>query len=149
MNQQPIRKQFHARDVHRELLGERNYSFSYVLGEAWEVIEALWKRDIKEAKEELRQVWYGLQMQYYQLTGHNIRLRGCNDCVQSFFDRRKVWKKIFRKFGEEFSSDYLKNGSNYMRPHKIQAALGLAHVHITLQHAERLAKQIAKGKFNK
>ena len=147
MKQETIRnkKQFHARDVSRELLGGRKYSFFYVLGECREVLEALWQRNPKEAMEELSQVWYGLQMQYFQITGHNIRLRGCNACVQEFFDRRKVWKKIFQKFEEEFSSDYLKNGSNYMRPHKIQAALGHAHKHITMKHAERLVSQIKKG----
>jgi hypothetical protein len=133
--------------VKHELLSGRNYDFSYVLGETLEVFEALWKLDFKEAKSELQQVWYGLQMQVHQITGIDFRLTWCADVVQSFYDRRIIWREIFAEFDTEFKNEYLVNGSNWQRPHKVVLALGLAGITVTEQWAkERVACLIVEKK---
>lgn len=137
-----------ASKIKEELLSGRNYSFSYVLGEVLEVFEALLKLDFAEALTELRQVWYGLQMQFFQLTGVDFYLTGCEDVVQSFYDRRIVWRMIFDSLDREFKNKYLVNGSNWERPHKIVAALGLAGVTINAEMAERMVKWLKARKLS-
>lgn len=141
MNNLTKSKNRRASEIHQELLNGRNYSFSYVLGEMAEVLEALFKADISEMAMEISQVWYGLQMQWYQWTKWDFRLIGCKAMVDDFYARREIWKRIFGIYGKPFSSDYLVNGSNYNRPHKIQKALALAGVYISMTRAEDIAQE--------
>lgn len=131
--------------VHHELLGGRSFPFSYILGEMFEVLEALAKLDFKEAAMEASQVLYAIQMYFYQLTRIDFTLLCCSKVVQGFYDRRKVWHRIFDLYHTPFYNDYLYHGSNYMRPVKIKKALELAGVDIDLQSAEEILKEILKN----
>ena len=140
----PMKYRRKASTVSKDLLNNRKYGCKYLFGEILEVFEALGKLDFVEAKMELQQVWFAIQMLYYQNTGHDFYLRGVEEQVQSFYDRRIIWLKVFAYFGarEKFNNDCLVNGSNYMRPHKIIKALEIAGVYCSPYLAETLVEMI-------
>jgi hypothetical protein len=131
--------------VYGDILGDRNHSTSYhikhAFNETLEVIEALLKLQFKEARLELQQVIFGYSMWAYQLTGIDFYLWGCEDTVEEFYNRRKVWLEIFQLYDLEFKSEYLDNGSNFRRPHKIKEAMGRAGLHINNMLASSLSRK--------
>lgn len=145
MNKHNRRK---ASVVHKDILGGRKSPISYHLkhgfNETLEVLEALSRLQFKEANLELQQVIFGYSMWLYQLTGKDFYLRGCNDAVQEFYNRRKIWLEIFGLYNLEFKSEYLDNGSNFRRPHKIKEALRRAGLEINNILANSLSRKYTR-----
>jgi hypothetical protein len=115
-----------ASDVSEELLGGRKYPFSYSTGEMQELVEALRDMDKEGIKEEWQDVLYALQMYGHQNTGVDFKLRGVDDTLEKFRNRRAIWQKLFGSKGLEFDKQYLQGGSNYRKPEKIRNAFRLA-----------------------
>jgi hypothetical protein len=131
--------------VHGDILGGRKHPISYHIKHAFnetvEVFEALFKLQFREAHLELQQVIFGYSMWLYQITGVDFYLWGCNDTVEEFYNRRKVWLEIFRLYDLEFKSEYLDDGSNFRRPHKIKEAMRRAGFHINNMLAGSLSRK--------
>lgn len=125
-------------EVHNEILGGKDQQWLSIVREAIELMEAVIKWDEAEMCLEFQQVLYALQMQAYQITGIDFQLRGCSSAVEGFYTRRRVWFEIFNEFQVPFKSEYLENGSNYKRAHKIKKALELAGVAIDTKQAVQL-----------
>jgi hypothetical protein len=137
-----------ASTVHQDILGGKRrtigYHISHGFNETLEVLEALRRLQIGEARLELQQVIFGFSMWLYQLTGKDFYLWGCSDAVQEFYNRRKVWLEIFKLYDLEFRSEYLDGGSNFRRPYKIKEALRLAGMHINDILANSLSSKYTK-----
>lgn len=129
---------YRASKIYKELLGGNRQSFKCILTEIFEVFEALGIGDFKEAAKEFRQVLFELEMHLHHFTGLDFNLKFCGDVVDGFYARRKVWLKMFEEYDILFKSSYLKNGSNYQRPYKIQLAFQLAGFNMCIEKAEAL-----------
>jgi hypothetical protein len=139
---------YKASIVHQDILGGKRrsigYHVSHWFNESLEVLEALSRLKVGEAKLELQQVIFGFSMWVYQATGKDFYLWGCSDAVQEFYNRRKVWLEIFHLYDLEFHSEYLDGGSNFRRPYKIQAALKCAGMHINDLLAGSLSRKYTR-----
>jgi len=137
-----------ASTVHADILGGTqrtiSYHVSHGFNESLEVLEALSRLQLREARLELQQVIFGCSMWLYQLTGKDFYLWGCNDAVQEFYNRRKVWLEIFKLYDLEFKSEYLDGGSNFRRTHKIKEALRQAGMHINNILANSLSRKYTR-----
>lgn len=137
-----------ASTVYTDILGGKRHSVGYYVkhgfNESVEVLEALSRLQFKEAYTEFQQVMFGCEMWLYQLTSKDFYLVGCNDAVQEFYARRKIWLEIFALYNLEFKSEYLDNGSNFRRPHKIKEALKRAGLHINNILANSLSRKYAR-----
>ena len=122
------------------VMSGRRYPVTHWLGEIVEVLEALLKRDSKEARMEFQQVLWGIQILIHQRTGLDFKIRFCDDVILEEIARRKTWKKIFNKFDIEFKNDYLTSGSNFRRFRKIQDALKKAGVTVSDKQAIQLVE---------
>jgi hypothetical protein len=129
---------YRASRVYTELFDGHRQSFKCLITEIFEVFEALHILDFKEAAKEFRQVLFEVQMHLYHYTKLDFTLRLCSDVVDGFYTRRKVWLKMFENYNVPFKSQYLKNGSNYKRAHKIVLAFKLAGFIISEEAAENL-----------
>lgn len=127
-----------ASSVFVEILGRRPQKCSSIFVEIAEVFGALFKWDIPELKLEYEQVLYAIQMQVYQWSNIDFYLVGCDNAVEGFYKRRDVWLNIFNRYNVEFKNEYLEEGSNYKRAHKIKRALELAGVHIGAREASEI-----------
>ena len=127
-----------ASSVFVEILGGRPQKWTSIFIELAEVFEALFKWDILELKLEYEQVLYAIQMQLHQWLGVDFYLRGCSNAVEGFYRRRDVWLNIFNRYNVEFKNEYLQEGSNYKRAHKIKKALELAGVKIGAREASEI-----------
>jgi len=137
-----------ASNVHKDILGSKKRSIGYHIrhgfNETLEVFEALSRLQCREARLELQQVMFGVQMFVYQLIGKDFYLLGCDDAVQEFYNRRKIWLEIFGLYALEFKSEYLDNGSNFRRPHKIKEALRRAGLEINNILANSLSRKYTR-----
>jgi len=119
-----------AKDIQKELLGDNKYNSSYLTSELGELAAEIKKRDWPAIKDEAGDVAFASQMIAHQKSGINFPMIGADGSIKKFQDRRKIWKQIFKDHGGEFHTDYLKGGSNYARPLKVQQALGMAGIKI-------------------
>jgi hypothetical protein len=124
-----------ASEVYRDILGGKSQKWTSIFSELRELLEALIKLDLKEARLEGQQVLYALQMQLYQITDIDFYLQHCTEVVEGFYFRRDVWLEIFKEYNTPFKNEYLENGSNYKRIHKIKKALELAGVKVSTKEA--------------
>lgn len=101
------------------------YTWRDVYGEVLELVEALLKGDVQEAREEFWDValaaqglahTHGWSFTMIMPMGHLVK----------FARRRKVWERIFRKEGLLFDTKYWVAGSNHKKPAKVTAALSMA-----------------------
>lgn len=128
-----------AKDVQKDILGDNRYDSSYLTSELKELGAELKKRDWPAVKDEVGDVMYSAQMIAHQKTGLNFPMIGADGSIKKFQDRRAIWKQIFKDHGGEFHTDYLKGGSNYARPEKVQKALGMAGITISNEQAAELS----------
>ena len=143
---------YKASVVHNDILGGKQYPVKYYVKhsftELWEVIEALAKLNLKEAKLEAQQVIFGLEMWLYQTTKKDFDMFFCNGAIEEFYYRRTVWLELFGLFDLEFRSEYLDNGSNFRRPHKIRQAFFAAGMYLHELHARLLSRKYIKQEMN-
>ena len=113
-----------------------------------ELGEEIKKRDWPAIKDEAGDVMYSAQMIAHQKSGINFPMIGADGSIKKFQDRRAIWKQIFKDHGGEFHTDYLKGGSNYARPEKIQKALGMAGIKIDNDTAASVSRRHTEKQAN-
>jgi hypothetical protein len=128
-----------TKDLTRDIMGGRQYPVSYLTGELAELGEAVKNRDWENFKEEAGDSAYAAQMIAGQRTGLNLPVFGADKVIKKFYDRINNWKQIFDQKGVPFSVDYLKGGSNYAKPEKIQKVFELAGNPISEHEAKNIA----------
>lgn len=132
-----------AKDIQKEILGDNKYNSSYLTSELKELGAELKKRDWPAVKDETSDVMFSAQMIAHQKTGLNFPMIGADGAIKKYQDRRAIWNQIFKDHGGEFHTDYLKGGSNYTRPEKVQKALGMAGITIDKEQAGRVSAKHA------
>lgn len=131
-----------TRQVFSELLEGEHRTLSQVWQEIREAYDAYGAgRRSPEFKIELAQALYEVQMQVFRFTGLDFVLRGCQEAVQGYYNRRVVWAHIFMDAGVPFKGSYLKEGSNYRRPWKVKQALAYAGKEISVKEAIALSEK--------
>lgn len=135
-----------AKDVQRDFLGDNQYDTSYLTSEVKELGQEVKKRSWSGIKDETGDVAFCAQMLAHQKTGLNFPLVGADGSIKKFQDRRAVWNQIFKDHGSQFHTDYLKGGSNYARPEKVQRALGMAGITISDEQARQVSARHATVK---
>jgi hypothetical protein len=131
-----------ARDIRQEVIGGRKYPLSYLTGEAQELGEALWNRDVPGIKEEFGDTAYAAQMLLSQTTNTNLPMIFSKDVISKFRKRNAIWKKYFDEAGIPFSVDYLSGGSNFAKPSKVKAVFGLAGRELSDEEAQALSSRM-------
>lgn len=111
------------------------YPVSYTLGELKELLVELVRLNAAGIREEFQDVAYGLQLLIHQRLGIDFELRLCEAVVQKFISRLQIWERIFSAESIPFDRAFLKGGSNWEKPYKVQAALALAGVTVTPERA--------------
>ena len=139
-----------AKDVQKDILGDNKYDSSYLTSELKELGAEIKKRDWPAIKDEVGDVAFSAQMIAHQKSGINFPMIGADGSIKKYMDRRAIWKQIFKDHGGEFHTDYLKGGSNYARPLKVQQALGMAGIKIddaaaSAVSAKHMEKSSAEG----
>jgi hypothetical protein len=135
---------YRASRIYTELFDSNSQSFKCLITEVFEVFEALYVLDFKEAAKECRQVLFELQMHLYHYTRLDFNLKFCNDVVDGFYARRKVWLKMFEEYDVLFKPSYLKNGSNHQRAYKIKLAFQLAGFNMSDEKAQKLKEKYSE-----
>jgi hypothetical protein len=100
-----------------------NIMFKNIISEVKELFEA---RNLEDVKEEFGDVLYFSYCWLYCKFGINLPMIGAMSSVGKFTIRLDFWEFIFKVNGFEFDPKYLINGSNYLKPEKINAALDMA-----------------------
>lgn len=122
-------------DANKEIMGDKKYPMSSFTSEVEELGDAIRNMDRDNLHEELHDVAWTGQAMLHQNTGLNFPLVAGHPSLEKYRERDRVWHDIMDRFGIEHHSDYLSGGSNFRKPRKIVAALGLAGKDITEQEA--------------
>lgn len=131
-----------AGDALQEITGGKPYPVSYATGEAKELGEELLKMRPSGIREESSDLAYALNMLGHQATGLNHPMIGGQYALNKFRARNKIWQDAMESKGVPFSVDYLEGGSNYHKPHKIQAAFAAAGHELSDEEAEALSQEM-------
>lgn len=99
-----------------------------VFDEVKELLVEIKNLDIVAIKDELADVFYFATCATYYSTGINLPIIMGEYSVSKIQARFDEWEKIFNKNGLYFDKKYLVNGANYLKEHKVQAALDLARL---------------------
>lgn len=135
-----------SKDLHRDVTNGRHYPFSFLTGEAKELVDAIKNRDMANFKEEIGDTSYAAQMLAAQLTGLNHPVYAD---LSKFYDREKVWKEMFKEKGSSYHPKHMEGGSNYAKASKIIKAFSSAGIKVDQKEAERLANHYTGGKMEK
>lgn len=135
-----------SKDLHRDVTNGRHYPFSFLTGEAKELVDAIKKRDMANFKEEIGDTSYAAQMLAAQATGLNHPVYAD---LSKFHNREKIWKDIFKEKGSTYHPKHMEGGSNFAKPSKIIKALASAGISISQKEAEKLANKYTGGKMEK
>lgn len=100
-----------------------NIGWKEVKGEIVEVIEAT---TLAEVKEEVADVLYFAYCAIEGNFGINLPMIGAQPTIEKVMSRIETWKGIFKEQDLTFDQKYLINGSNYLKPAKVEKALQLA-----------------------
>ena len=146
LNKQANYKWYNSKDLHRDVTDNRHYPFSYLTGEAKELIDAVKNRDWENFKEEIGDTTYAAQMLAAQATGLNHPVYAD---LKKFYDRKKVWEDLFAEKGGIYHPRHMQAGSNYAKASKIIKALQSAGIKVNQTEAERLANKYTGGKMEK
>jgi cytidylate kinase/NTP pyrophosphatase (non-canonical NTP hydrolase) len=139
-------KWYKSKDLHRDVTNGRHYPFSYLTGEAKELVDAVKNRDMANFKEEIGDTSYAAQMLLAQATGLNHPVFAD---LSKFHDREKVWKDMFKEKGGTYHPKHMEGGSNYAKASKIIKAFQSAGIKVDQKEAERLANHYTGGKMEK
>ena len=146
VNKEAEYKWHNSKDLHRDVTNGRHYPFSFLTGEAKELVDAIKNRDMANFKEEVGDTTYAAQMLAAQATGLNHPVYAD---LSKFHNREKVWKDIFREKGSTYHPKHMEGGSNFAKPSKIIKALASAGIRISQKEAEKLANKYTGGKMEK
>jgi hypothetical protein len=103
-----------------------SYRLSDVASELKELLEEVAACNLDAAHEELGDFLLAAQLWVATVTGWDWRMVLPARTWVKYEDRVLVWRRIFAEHGLEFSPNYLVNGGNYNKKHKVEAALALA-----------------------
>jgi NTP pyrophosphatase (non-canonical NTP hydrolase) len=137
---------YKSKDLSQRLVAGRPYPFSYLTGEAKELVDAVKNRDWENFKEEIGDTSFGAQMLLSQLTGLNHPVYAD---LSKAWKREKVWQDMFKEKGGTYHPNHMQGGSNFAKPSKIIKAFASAGITINQQEAERLANKYTGGKMEK
>lgn len=108
-----------------------SFPWSYVVGELWELAEALKHADLVGIREEWSDVclcFLAWASEYIPIDWMPV-LPGLGLLsAKKFFTRRKVWRAIFSIHERDFENVFLTEGGNFKRRHKVLKALTQAGV---------------------
>jgi NTP pyrophosphatase (non-canonical NTP hydrolase) len=135
-----------SKNLHRDITAGRHYPFSFLTGEAKELLDAAKNRDWNNFKEEIGDTTYAAQMLAAQTTGLNHPVYAD---LKKFYDREKVWKEMFKAKKSDYHPKHMQGGSNFAKPSKIIKAFESAGIKINQAEAERLANHYTGGKMEK
>jgi hypothetical protein len=135
---------YKSKPLSERLTAGRPYPFSYLTGEASELLDAIKNRDWENFKEEIGDTSFGAQMLLAQATGLNHPVYAD---LSKAWAREKVWKDLFKEKGNVYHPKHMEGGSNFAKPSKIIKALASAGVKINQREAERLANKYTGGKI--
>ena len=135
-----------SKDLHRDVTNGRHYPFSFLTGEAKELVDAIKNRDMANFKEEVGDTTYAAQMLAAQATGLNHPVYAD---LGKFHKRESVWKDIFKEKGSTYHPKHMEGGSNFAKASKIIKAFASAGIKINQREAERLANKYTGGKMEK
>jgi NTP pyrophosphatase (non-canonical NTP hydrolase) len=135
-----------SKDLHRDVTNNRHYPFSFLTGEAKELVDAAKNRDWANFKEEIGDTTYAAQMLAAQATGLNHPVYAD---LSKHYAREKVWKDMFKEKASTYHPKHMQGGSNYAKASKIIKAFASAGVKIDQKEAERLANKYTGGKMEK
>jgi NTP pyrophosphatase (non-canonical NTP hydrolase) len=135
-----------SKDLHRDVTNNRHYPFSFLTGEAKELVDAVKNRDWPNFKEEIGDTTYAAQMLAAQATGLNHPVYAD---LSKHYDREKVWKDMFKEKGSTYHPKHMQGGSNYAKASKIIKAFASAGIKVDQREAERLANKYTGGKMEK
>jgi NTP pyrophosphatase (non-canonical NTP hydrolase) len=135
-----------SKDLHRDVTNNRHYPFSFLTGEAKELVDAVKNRDWANFKEEIGDTTYAAQMLAAQATGLNHPVYAD---LSKHYAREKVWKDMFKEKASTYHPKHMQGGSNYAKASKIIKAFASAGVKIDQKEAERLANKYTGGKMEK
>lgn len=139
-------KWYKSKDLHRDVTNGRHYPFSFLTGEAKELVDAIKNRDMANFKEEIGDTTYAAQMLAAQLTGLNHPVYAD---LSKFHKREKVWKDMFKEKGGVYHPKHMEGGSNFAKASKIIKAFASAGIKVNQREAERLANKYTGGKMEK
>jgi adenylate kinase family enzyme/NTP pyrophosphatase (non-canonical NTP hydrolase) len=135
-----------SKDLHKDVTNNRHYPFSFLTGEAKELVDAIKNRDWANFKEEIGDSTYAAQMLAAQATGLNHPVYAD---LSKHYDREKVWKDMFKEKGSSYHPKHMQGGSNYAKASKIIKAFASAGIKVDQREAERLANKYTGGKMEK
>lgn len=124
----------------RDLYGKRKLNPNYLTGEMDEFHEAYKNKNAPGIDEEMQDVIYALHLLKHQATRKNFPIVGADDKIKEFYRRKDFFNKAFQERNVPFHTDYLAEGSNPLKPHKIQRAFELAGHSITPEDAVSISK---------
>jgi hypothetical protein len=101
--------------------GDR-YPVRSLLGEIAELLSAVWCGQWSEARSEASQISFCLQYMLHSRTGLDMRPRLCRRHVEELVHRHEWWTEFFADYGRELNPSWLRGGSNYRRPEKVELA---------------------------
>jgi hypothetical protein len=130
-----------VRDVMRDLYGKRKLDPNYLTGEMDEFHEAYNDKNPAGLDEEMQDVIYALHLLKHQATRKNFPIVGADDKIREFYHRKDFFDQAFKERNVPFSTDYLAEGSNPLKPHKIQRAFALAGHQITPEDAQSISQR--------
>lgn len=117
---------FHVRDIYGELLAEP-MTFSFLMGEVDELIEACRARKMHSIWEEWNDVWYCVWswfFSYVPAIGFIPVVPGLGlSSVRKFQKRMDGWVHICEHHKVSFNKSHLFDGSNYRKKRKVARIL--------------------------
>lgn len=135
-----------SKPLRQRLTNGRGWPFSYLTGEAEELVDAIKNRDWENFKEEIGDTTFGAQMLLSQATGLNHPVYAD---LSKAWAREKVWKDMFKEKGSTYHPKHMQGGSNYAKASKIIKAFASAGIKVDQREAERLANKYTGGKMEK
>lgn len=133
--------QYMVRDVMRDLYGKRKLDPNYLNGEMDEFHEAYRNKDAPGLDEEMQDVIYALHLLKHQATRKNFPIVGADDKLREFYRRKDFLNQSFQERNVPFHTDYMAEGSNPLKPHKIQRAFELAGHTLSPEDAAALSNR--------
>lgn len=91
-----------------------------------EIIEVIESKSLAEVKEEVADVLYFVYSAIEGKFGINLPMIGVRPTIDKIINRLETWRGIFDEEGLDFHQKYLVNGSNHLKPVKVEKALQLA-----------------------
>lgn len=115
-------------EINREVFAGDKYPLRHFVKEVGELIAACVSCRPGHIRAEASQVVFDIQHFIYCHTGCDFRPVLCGQFVNELYIRLGVWINLFGELGLVFRPKYLRGGSNYKRPDKVELAVSMARL---------------------